>query len=154
MSHDFSAWNDVDAVGWGPCHRAGAYGRGEDIYNLECKGGNMHTYTTKHMWGPITCAVWNKNKETFDAFVDLLPVEEVLNTKDSRRWTLLHFAAQGGCRHILKKLLDLGADPEVLTVGTGTWVKEELRYKTLTAEVIARGYGHGELWDEITGCHS
>lgn len=149
MSQGFSAWNDTDPRGWTPCHRAGAYGRGEDIRSLECKGGNLHSYTTDHMWGPVTCAVWNSNESTFDAFMDLLPVEEVLYVKDTRGWMLLHIAAQNGCRHILRTLLDLGADLGALTVGTRYWVMESLEGKRLTAETIAREYGHGELWDEI-----
>ena len=149
MSQGFSAWNDTDPRGWTPCHRAGAYGRGEDIRSLECKGGNLHSYTTDHMWGPVTCAVWNSNESTFDAFIDLLPVEEILYVKDSRGWMLLHFAAQNGCRHMLRTLLDLGADLGALTVGTRHWVTESLEGKSLTAETIAREYGHGELWDEV-----
>ena len=101
------------------------------------------------MSGPVTCAVWNSNESTFDAFMDLLPVEEILGVKDSRGWTLLHIAAQNGCKHILRTLLDLGADLGALTVGTRHWVTESLENKSLTAEVIAREYGHGELWDEV-----
>ena len=149
MSYGFAAWNRPDPRGWNVCHRAGAYGRGENIRNLECKGGNMHSYTADYTWGPITCAVWNKNESTFDALLDLLPVEEVLGFKDSRGWTLLHFAAQNGCEPILKRLLDLGADPEVLTVGTGIWVTERLEWKSLKAAVIAREYGHGPTWDKV-----
>lgn len=149
MSRGFADWNDTDTEGWSPCHRAGAYGRGEDVRNLNDKGGNMHTYTTEFMWGPMTCAVWFNNESTFDAFMDLLPVEEILDIRDTRGWTLLHMAAQSGCKHILGRLLEIGADPGKLTMGTKYWVMERLEYKQLTAETVAREYGHGELWDEV-----
>ena len=149
MSEGFTAWNDPDPRGWTPCHRAAAYGRGKDIHTLHCKGGNMHSYTTDYLWGPVTCAVWNSNESTFDAFLDIIPVKYIVDFTDSRGWTLLHMAAQNGCKHIIGSLLALGADTEALTVGTRYWVKEELEYKRLTAETIARAYGHGDLWDEI-----
>ena len=146
MSYGFAAWDDTDASGWTPCHRAAAYGRGEDIYNLECKGGNMHSYTTECMWGPMTCAVWRSNESTFDAFMEILPVAEILGIKDSRGWTLLHMAAKEGCEHILRGLLKIGADTEALTVGTTYWVTDNLDWKRLKAETIAKEYGHGDLW--------
>ena len=142
-------WNYVDVEGWSACHRAGAYGRGEDIRNLDCKGGNMNSYTTNQLWGPMTCSVWHSNESTFDAFMDLLPVPEILSIRDSRCWTLLHMAARNGCRHILRRLLEIGADTEALTVGTEYWVTSNLAKKNLTAETIAQEYGHGELWNSV-----
>ena len=150
MAQGFSAWNACDTEGWTPCHRAGAYGRGEDIRSLSHKGGNMHAYITDFSWGPITCAVWFDNISTFDAFMDLLPLQEILNVTDSRGWTLLHMAAQNGSEYMIRALLDIGADTGALTAGTRFWVTERLKYKELTAERIAREYGHGELWDRIT----
>ena len=149
MSHGFSDWNETDPEGWSPCHRAGAYGSGDNIRNIVSKGGNLRAYTTDHLWGPVTCAVWNSNVSTFEAFVDLLPVEEIVDGRDSRGCTLLHFAAQNGCRRILEILLDRGANPGVLSVGTDHWVNEKLDWKDLTAEMVAREYGHGDLWDDV-----
>ena len=151
VSQGFDAWNDTDTEGWSLCHRAAAYGRGEDIRNLACKGGNMHTYTTTYLWGPVTCAVWDSNESTFDAFVDLLPTEEIITFKDSRGWMLLHFAAKEGCKYIMKKLLDLGVDHEAETFPTDRYVSEALEWKCLTAKVIAYEYGHGQMWEEIIG---
>ncbi len=145
----FSAWDNTDPRGWTPTHRAGAYGSGEDIRNLEFKGANLHSYTTDHLWGPMTCAVWYSNESTFDAFMDLFEIEEILGISDSRGWTLLHMAAQTGCEHILRRLLLVGADRGALTMGTEFWVAEGLEWKSLTAEVIARGHGHGEVWDKV-----
>ena len=119
------------------------------MWNLCAKGGNMRAYTTDHLWGPITCAVWNSNVETFDALVGMLPVEEVVGSVDSRGWTLLHFAAQNGCEYVMRRLLELGADPDARTVPTWIWVKECLDGKTLTAEIIATEYGHGEMWLQV-----
>ena len=149
MSEGFSAWNKTDPSGWTPCHRAGAYGKGEDIYNLNYKGGNMRSYTTDQLWGPMTCAVWNGNESTFDAFMKLLEPEEILDMRDSSGWTLLHLAAENGSRHILKALLDIGIDPMALTVGPQDWVPKRLEWESLTAETIAREYGHGEIWDSV-----
>ena len=97
----------------------------------------------------MTCAVWHSNESTFDVFMDSLEIEEVVGICDSRGWTLLHMAAKNGCEHILRRLLLIGADREVLTMGTQWWILDELDWKRLTAETIARAYGHGELWDKL-----
>lgn len=76
MSRGFSAGDDTDTRGWSPVHRAAAYGRGEDIRNLELKGANLHSYTTDFLWGPMTCAVWHSNESTFDVFMDSLEIEK------------------------------------------------------------------------------
>ena len=149
MNEGFSAWDDTDPSGWSPVHRAGAYGSGEDIRNLEFKGANLHMYTTDFLWGPMTCAVWYSNESAFDAFMDLFDTEEIVNISDTRGWTLLHMAARNGCEHIMRRLLLIGADCEALTIGTEWWVIERLEWKRLTAETIARAYGHGELWDKL-----
>ena len=149
MTQGFSAWNDTDTRGWSPVHRAAAYGRGEDIRNLELKGANLHSYTTDFLWGPMTCAVWHDNDSTFDAFMDLFEIEEVVGIIDSRGWMLLHMAARNGCEHIMRRLLLIGADREALTMGTQWWVIDALDWQSLTAEKIARAYGHGELWDKL-----
>ena len=148
-SQNFSAWNDTDTRGWTPTHRAAAYGSGEDIRNLDCKDANIRSYTTDHLWGPITCSVWNSNESTFDILVDLLRDDDIIDIKDSRGWTLLHLAAQKGSKYILKRLLELGAGYDTLTVGTSDWVTENLEHKTLTAEDIACEYGHVELWNQV-----
>jgi len=150
VEQGFSAWNDPDIRGWSAVHRAAAYGCYDDIRNLEYKGANLQTYTTDHLWGPITCAVWNSNISTFNALTEILPIEEVLATRDTRGWTLLHFAAQNGCEHILRTLWR-GIDHQALTIGTRAWVTEGLEMKNLTAEMIAREYGHGELWTKVIG---
>ena len=123
MTQGFSAWDDTDSMGWSPAHRAAAYGRGEDIRNLEFKGANLHGYTTDFLWGPMTCAVWYSNESTFDAFMDLFEVDEIVGICDSRGWTLLHMAARKGCEHILRRLLLIGADRGALTMGTQWWVR-------------------------------
>ena len=97
----------------------------------------------------MTCAVWYSNESTFDAFMDLFDLEEIVGISDSRGWTLLHMAARNGCEHILRGLLRIGADREALTIGTEWWVIESLEWRSLTAETIARAYGHGELWDKV-----
>lgn len=109
----------------------------------------MRSYTTDHLWGPMTCAVWNNNESTFDAFMHLLEPKEVLDMIDSTGWTLLHFAAENGSRHIIKTLLDIGLNPRASTVGPQTWMRKRLEWEKLTAETIAREYGHGELWDSV-----
>ena len=150
-SQGFSGWNETDVRGWSPLHRAAAYGSGEDIRNLQYKGANFHNYTTDHLWGPITCAVWNSNVSTFDALMKILPVAEIMGFRDTRGWSLLHCAAQNGCEHIMKALIGIGVDCEALTVGTSDWVKDDLYGKSLTARMIAREYGHGGLWANVAG---
>ena len=145
----FSGWNGTDGIGWSPVHRAAAYGSGEDIYNLAYKGANLQAYTTDYLWGPITCAVWNKNQETFDALIDLLSREEIIQIRDSRGWTLLHFAAQVGSEQLVRRLVELGVEINARTMPTSFWVTEDLEGKRLTATEIAYGYGHGELWDNV-----
>ena len=149
ISQDFSIWSETDTEGWTPCHRAAAYGRGEDVVNLHYKGGNIRSYTTNFLWGPITCAVWHENDSTFDALLDLLRPDEIREIKDSRGWTLLHMAAQRGRKHMLSRLLDVGADTGILTMGTEHLLSKNLEYKRLTAHTIAQAYGYGGLWDDI-----
>ena len=148
MDQGFSAWNGTDTRGWSLVHRAAAYGCGADIQNLEYKGANLQEYTTDHMWGPMTCAVWNGNVSTFEALIGFLPIEEIVSSRDARGWTLLHFAAQNGCKQILRTLLHIGMDCHALTAGTKSWVTKGLGGKSLTAEVIAQEYGHGAMWAE------
>lgn len=93
--------------------------------------------------------MWHDNVSTVDTFMDLFEIEEVVGIVDSRGWTWLHMAAKNGCEHILRTLLVIGADHEALTRGTIWWVLDELDWKLLTAETIARAYGHGELWDKL-----
>ena len=83
--------------------------------------------------------------------MDILHPKEILEITDVRGWTLLHMAAQNGCRHMMKRLLELGADPDKKTMGTRYWVLESLEYQRLTAEEIARAYDHGKIWDEVNG---
>lgn len=97
----------------------------------------------------MTCAVWYSNESTFDAFMDLLDIEEIVEISDTRGWTLLHMAARKGCEHIFRGLLKIGADCEALTIGNQWWVLEKLEWRSLTAETIARAYGHGEIWDRV-----
>jgi hypothetical protein len=144
----FSGWNDTDVRGWGAVHRASAYGCGEDIRKLANKGANLHAYTTDHLWGPVTCAVWNSNESTFNAYVDLLKDEEMVVFRDSRGWSLLHFAAQKGSERIMRRLIETGVPIEAHTMPTSDRVKEGLEGKGLTAEMIAREYGHGTAWEK------
>ncbi len=109
----------------------------------------MWSYTTDYLWGPMTCAVWNNNESTFDAFMDLLESKELLDIRDSTGWTLLHLAAENGSRHIMKTLLSNGANPRALTVGPQHWLPKRLECERLTAETIAREHGHGELWESL-----
>ena len=109
----------------------------------------MRSYTTPDFWGPMTCAVWSGNESTFDAFMDLLGPEEIVNMVDNSGWTLLHLAAENGSRHILKTLLDIGINPRALTVGPQDWMPDRLKWESLTAETIARENGHGEVWDSL-----
>ena len=81
--------------------------------------------------------------------MNLFEIEEIVGICDSRGWTLLHMAARKGCEHILRSLLLIGADRGALTMGTQWWVRQELEWSSLTAETIARAYGHGELWDKL-----
>ena len=109
----------------------------------------MRAYTTDDLWGPLTCAVWKDNRSTFDVLVELFEAAEVRDVRDSSGWTLLHLAAENGSRYMIKTLLELGVDPKALTVTPQDWLPERLVWKRLTAETIAREYGHGELWDSV-----
>ena len=91
----------------------------------------------------------SNNKSTFDALVELLPREEVLNVKDARGWTLLHFAAKSGFRHAMKTLLDFGAKTEVLTAGTDNWVTDNLEWERLTIDMIAEECGYIDILNEL-----
>ena len=44
---------------------------------------------------------------------------------------------------LLKTLLRTGADRRALTTGTKDWVTEDLEWKNLTAETVARDKGTG-----------
>jgi ankyrin repeat protein len=140
--------------GWSAVHGAGAYGCGEDVRKLAANGANMRAYTTDHLWGPVTYAVWNNNASTFEVFVDLLPQEEILEARDSRGWSLLHFAAQKGSVEIMRKLMKLGTAIDTHTYPTTHWVTDNLDGKKLTAEMIAREYHHGKAWNNAMLCLS
>jgi ankyrin repeat protein len=144
----FYDWNNTDVMGWSAAHRAAAYGSSDDIRSLAYKGANIHSYTTDQFWGPVTCAVWNSNESTFDALAELLSNEEIVNARDSRGWTLLHFAAQTGSEQLMRKLRVLGVATDALTIPTTLWVTQGLEGKRLTAEVIASEYGYGNSWDK------
>ena len=88
MAQGFSTWNNTDTRGWSAVNRAAAYGQGNEIRNLECKRANLRSYTTDHSLGLMTCALWNSNESALDACMDLLQVEEIVDIKHSRGWTL------------------------------------------------------------------
>jgi ankyrin repeat protein len=146
-SNKFSAWSDPDFIGWTPAHRAAAYGSGNDIRNLRYKGADLHACTTECRWPPVTIAIWRGNESTFDEFVKDVPND----LRDTRGWTMLHFAAQNGSRHILEALLNRGVDRDALTVPTDVWIMEglDLEGRKLKAQTIARAYGHGDVWDRV-----
>ena len=145
----FSAWNDADFLGWTLTHRAAAYGSGDDIRNLKYKRVNMHSYTRDLLWAPITVAVWSGNVSTFDELVKVLPKVEIITFCDTRGWNLLHFAPHNGSGHMMRVLLNLGIDRSILTARSDAWIKAELEWLELTAEDIARAYGHGDIWDIV-----
>jgi ankyrin repeat protein len=150
----FEAWSDPDVMGWTPAHRAAAYGTGDDIRNLHirslhCKGASMHSYNKDLHWTPITYSIWRNNESTFAAFVRILTTAEIVQFRDNRGWTLLHFAAEQGSERMLKTLLELGVDREVLSIPTKIWIMDELEGQSLIAENIAYACGHGDIWDKV-----
>lgn len=109
----------------------------------------QRTYLTK--WMPLQCALFYGNESTFDALAfhcvgAMLPL---WGLKDSRGWGLLHLAAASGSRPLVKRLLELGLDPEARSDEASILLPGELKYKELTPRTVAQHYGHGTMYDEV-----
>jgi ankyrin repeat protein len=143
---EFNDWNYTDILGWGPIHRAAAFGKGRDIQNLIYRGASPEIYTVDKHWMPIHCAVMFGNESTFDVLAELIPSHTLVQMRDSIGWGLLHLAAEHGSEKIMFKLFDLGADSAALTIPSSS-VPEGLEYKELRAETIAEHCGHLQAYN-------
>jgi ankyrin repeat protein len=147
FEQEFSNWNYKDTLGWGPIHRAAAFGKGRDIQNLMFRGASKDLSTTDRHWTPIHCAVMYGNESTFEVLVQQMNPYILTQMKDSSGWGLLHLAAEQGSEKIMFQLIQLGADPDALTIPSSIAIPKGLEYKELRAETIAEHCGHRQAYD-------
>jgi len=147
---DLCQWDAQDRVGWTILHRASAYGQGKDVRKILNLQASPSLRTFQLSWLPIFCAVNEKNESTFDVLAspDVMPLREMIKLKDTRGWTLLHFAARSGSVAIITKLLKLGLHPKEKTDGSTIKVPEELKMKELAPGDIAHWYQKQDAYEQ------
>lgn len=144
----FSSWDYSDTVGWGPIHRAAAFGLGFHVKKLIDLGASADRETVFGNWISLQCAARYGNMSTFTFLAEHIPVPILLTLKDSRGWTLLHLAAASGSAKMMAFLVEIGLDPMALSDPASVLVPEELEYKELTPRNIAEYYGYGMIYDD------
>ena len=144
---EFSEWNYKDTLGWGPIHRAVAFGNGRDIQNLICRGVSKDLCTTDRKWTPIHSAVMHGDESTFEILVEQIHLCKFIQMRDSAGWGLLHLAAEKGSEKMILKLLELGADPNAFTIPPSIAIPKGLEHKELQPETIAKHCGHRQTYD-------
>jgi ankyrin repeat protein len=138
----FDLWDAQDAVGWTIAHRAAAFGRGRDVKKLWHLGTSFHTLVHNLNWLPIHCALRYRNESTFDFLASLIHPSSFATLTDSRGWTLLHVAAEGGSEVLMAELLRRGLSPLEKSDATTRWVPEDLKLRELLPMDIATKYGN------------
>jgi len=152
--HTFEQWDSTDAVGWTILHRAAAFGNERDIRLLLRLGASDDLRTRDLCWLPIQCAARHGNKSSFEALSGRIPWKAFPYIKDSRGWTLLHLAAQGGSQDLIEHLLRCGLDPSITSNPVSSAVPAGLRLMKATAMDIARACRNQETYQralEATG---
>ncbi|KAH7397609.1 ankyrin repeat-containing domain protein [Cadophora sp. MPI-SDFR-AT-0126] len=131
--------NAHDRSGWTSLHRAAIHGQGSDILEFVRVHASLSPRTKFLQWTPIFVAVNSCNFSTFTVLADHQP--GYCNETDIQGWTLLHVAAEHGCKEILTRLLRDGADVHALSDARATRVPDKLRGKQATPLDVARAIG-------------
>jgi ankyrin repeat protein len=146
-SNNFSLWDSQDAVGWTIMHRAAAFGQRRDIQKLVNLGASLNIFVHNLRWQPIHCSVRYGNESTFDYLASLMGASVLVALKDSRGWSLLHLAAEGGSEALIVKLLQFGLDPRERSDASTRSVPADLEMQELLPADIAKSCGNEQAFE-------
>ncbi|KAK0831402.1 hypothetical protein LTR73_002784 [Friedmanniomyces endolithicus] len=104
----------ADTEGWTVLHRVSAYGQPAEVESLIKLGADPRQEASPLGWNAMHHAVFHGNHATFDVLLHHFG-DRALHLTDARGWTLLHIAASAGHDAIVRRLLELGADPGALS---------------------------------------
>lgn len=126
-----------DKWGWAVIHRAAAFGTADDVEKLISLGASVDTSALPLRWNAIYHAVFYGNLETFSVLANCRHETPIIHTTDARGWTLLHVAASAGHGFIVRRLLDIGADPLARSIPFMSHMPETLFNKSCTPGEVA-----------------
>lgn len=100
----------TDSHGWAVVHRCAAYGTATQLRTLIAMNASPLLEAFPLCWNAIHHAVFYGNIETFELLLGYFE-NAATNVKDIRGWTLLHIAGEAGHVEIVRRLMELKADP-------------------------------------------
>jgi len=127
----------VDINGWSILDRAASMGTPDEVEFLLEHGVDLHSRMGELEWNPLFNAVYDGRLENLKVMLPYYP-GFVVKGRDLRGWTLLHLAAAEGHDHIVRHLLQLGADWQAKTWPSFTHIQEELYGRYCTPAELAR----------------
>ncbi|KAJ9662438.1 hypothetical protein H2198_001327 [Neophaeococcomyces mojaviensis] len=127
----------IDVNGWSILDRAASMGTPDEVQFLLDHGADLHSKMGALEWNPLFNAVYDGRLDNLKILLPHYP-DFVANGRDLRGWTLLHLAAAEGKDHIVRYLLELGADWQAESWPSYAYVQEELFGKRCSPREVAR----------------
>lgn len=134
--------DDLDTSGWSPLHRAAAFGNANDVRVLIRLGANPRRQVGLLNWSPLHLATLWRNNAVIEELVKPRCGLRI-NQPDDRGWSPLHIAANIGAKSkkTMRRLLELGADPDQLSKSNTSCVPNALKNMRFTPGMAAKVRG-------------
>ena len=134
--HSYLDLDIADEQNWTTLDRVAAVGTSPEVNRLVRLGANPHQEALPLRWKAIHQAVFHGNAGTFEA---LLPEygSGAASMIDERGWTLLHIAASADHSDMIRRLLEMGSDPEAQSKPFNSHMPEVLHSRSCTLQEAA-----------------